>query len=327
MQLKVRELPEHLTKRAEGTLTAPLSDFQVTDDATCLTVHDRSFPLDQIASRSLTRYLKVPDAYYEKLTPEFRATVLRYEFDRREDTEAVLESLDDTILAVHQPSQVMLPLSRVAQVVTKVLDPEDSIRRLITDGERFHLDATSGSHRVEFPAPGDSHVGDITEAGFRVLAYPFQMKPPSVGVYAERLVCSNGMTTEEQLGRIALKGRTVEEVIDSMEEAAGLVLSQLDSYLDKLSETRNMPVPGSPAAFVARLAQEARVSRQVLDRVLEIVNQMDNPSVWDVQNAFTAVANSATQYSTMVRLQTLGGSLSFSAEQMINRCGQCERLL
>jgi hypothetical protein len=135
------------------------------------------------------------------------------------------------------------------------------------------------------------------------------------------------MTTEEKLGQVTIKGRTVDEVIDAMEEAATTVLGQLDEYLVRLSCTRSMEVPGTPAAFAAMLAQEAKLSRAVLDRILELVNQLPDPvSVWDVQNAVTAVANQAN-YVTMMRLQSLGGALSFDAETMIQRCHTCERLL
>lgn len=339
MQLKVSELPEYFAKRDEGTVTAKLGDFEVTDDATLLTVRngsEKQFALDATASSALARYLKVPPSYLDKLTPDFRATLLRYEFDRNKDATTVVESLNDEVIAVHQPTTTMLPLTRVAEVVTEVLDDDDTIRRLIINEERFHLDATTGSHAITFPAnpqsPGVTediaHVGDITEAGFRLLAYPFQAKRPSVSAYAERLICMNGQTIPENLGRIEIKGRTVDEVIASMEESANLVLGQLDEYLQRLGATRDMTVPGSPQAFVARLAEEANLNRNALTAVLDIVNQLPEPvSVWDVNQAFTTVANQSTRYTTMVRMQNVGGSLAFNAPAMIHRCGTCERIL
>jgi hypothetical protein len=332
MQLRVSELPEYFAKRKEGTVTARLGDFAVTDDATTLTVtngSERQFTLDQSANGALAKYLDIPGKYFEKLTPDFRATLIRYEFDRHKDATTVVESLNDDIIAIHQPTQLMLPTSRVVEVITNVLSPEDTVRRLITDEIRSHLDVTTNSHQIEFPVAGeDAAVGDITEAGFRMLTHPFQVKRPSVSVYAERLACTNGMTTPMQLGHIDIKGRTVDEVIASMEESAQLVLGQLDEYLEKLGVSREMYPPGSPQAFAAQTAREANVSRSVLDAVLDIVNQLPEPvSVWDVQNAFTQVANHTSSYATMMRLQAIGGNLAFNAEHAIHRCGTCERLL
>ena len=339
MQLKVAELPEYFAKRQEGSVTAKLGDFAVTDDATILTVtngSERQFSLDQTANTALARYLKVPPSYFEKLTPDFRATLLRYEFDRNKDADTVIESLGEDIIAVHQPTQTMLPLTRVAEVVTNVLHPDDTIRRLIADETKFHLDATTDHHAITFPAnpqaPGYhediAEVGDITEAGFRLLAYPFQAKRPSVSVYAERLVCTNGRPSPEQLGQIEIKGRTVDEVCTSMEEAAHLVLGQLDEYLDRLGETRREAVPGSPQAFAARLAQEANLSRTVLDAVLDILNQLPEPvSVWDVNKAFTTRGQPAAQLRHHDAHADVGGALAFNAPQMVHRCGTCERIL
>jgi hypothetical protein len=87
-----------------------------------------------------------------------------------------------------------------------------------------------------------------------------------------------------------------------------------------------MTPPGSPQAFAAQLAREANVSRAVLNKVLDIINQLPEPvSIWDVNQAFTSVANEVETYTTMTRLQTLGGSLAMDAEEMVKRCKTCEQ--
>lgn len=333
VNLKVGELEEHLAKRKEGSVVAKLGDFSVSEDASELTVNhgfDNSvFSLDQGASAAVAKYLKIPVSYYEKLTPDFRSTLLRYEMERHKDADTVLETLNGDIVAVHQPGQLMLPLTKVAKVVTGVFEPEDSVRRMIVSESLFHLDITTDAHKLSFATPGvDGMVDDITEAGIRILAHPFRSVSPSVNAYAERLTCANGQTTEERMGRISLKGRTVDEVIQELELAAQTILGQLDGFMDRLNSTRTMPAPGSPQAFAAQLAREANVSRKVLDKVLDIVNQLPEPvSIWDVNQAFTSVANQSENYATMVRLQTLGGSLGFDAETMVKRCGTCEQRL
>lgn len=326
MQIPVAQLTEHLAARQEGTITAKLGEFSINDQATVLDINGTLFVMDQHANNALARYLKIPPVYFDGLTPEFRSTLLRYEFDRRENADTVVESLAGEIIAVHQPSQIMLPVSRVVEVITKTLKPEDTVRRFLVDDQRLHVDVTTTDHTVTFPTA--SAIGDITEAGLRILSHPYASKPPSVGTYLERLFCTNGMSTSEKVGQVTIKGRTVDEVIAAMEEAAESVLSQLDNHLERYAETRTMPVPGSPQAFAAQLAREAGVNRQVLDNVLDIINQLPDPvTVWDVNQAFTNVANIVERYQTMMRLQTLGGALSFDAPRMVERCGTCERLL
>ena len=272
----------------------------------------------------MANYLKVPTAYYDKVTPDFRAELLRYEFKRHNDVDTTLETLNDQLVSVHQPSQIMLPLNRVAKVVTEVFSEDDTIRRIITNNQRFHLDVTTSSRQIDVGTP---ELGDITEAGVRFLAHPFKTERPSVSDYAERLVCMNGQTTPETLGRIAIKGLTLDEVFIEMENAANQVLGHLDDYLSKLAETKEMYPPGSPQAFVAQLCREAKVKREVLDRVMDIINQIANPSIWDINQAFTSVANEVETYALMTRLQNLGGALAFQPEKMIERCGTCEQRL
>lgn len=341
MQLKVGQLEEQLAKRDEDAVTAKLGEFEVSDDATELKVTSgvdvSEFTLDETANKALATYLKVPPSYFTKLTPDFRATLLRYEFERHQDAPTVVEVLNKQIIAFHQPNQLMLPLHKVAKVITKVFDPEDTIRRVISNDTRFHVDVTTDHHKVEFPLikawndvtdSEQAQVGDITEAGLRFLAYPFKSIAPSATIYAERLICMNGQTVDERLGRISLQGRTVDDVIAEMEQAAEHLLGQLDDHLDRLASTRNMYPPGTPQAFAEQLAREANVSRKVLDAVFDIINQLPTPvSIWEVNQAFTTVANQSESYATRTRLQTLGGHLAFDAEKMIERCGTCERLL
>ena len=340
LSLKVGELEDYLAKRDESSVTAKLNEFSTDDEATELRVktgltETQTFPLDETALGALGKYLKVPVPYLKGVDPDFRATLLNYEFTRHQDATTVAETLGGALVSLHQPTQTMLPLGRVGAVVTKVMKPEDTVRRVAADDTRFHLDVTTSAHQVNFPftastAPAslaNPHVGDITEAGLRVLAYPFQTKKPSVAAYLERLICTNGMCTEERLGAIALKGHTVDEVLVEMEDAANLVLSSLDGHLANYENTRSMTPPGSPQAFVAQLAAEANVSRRVLDAVLAIVNQLSEPvSVWDVNQAFTFVANDLS-YNTRMRIQALGGSLAMDAERMVERCRTCEQRL
>lgn len=334
-KLKVGQLDEYLAKRVENTITHKLGDLTTSDDATMLYFDEglskKHLVLDETASKAVCKFLKVPHAYYDKITPDFRSQVLTYEFNRHKEVDVALETLNGDLVAAHQPSQVMLPLTQVAGVIGNVFSPEDTMRRVVVNDTRFHVDVTTEKHRLTFPnmLSGDKMVGDITEAGVRFLAYPFRSDvKPSASVYAERLICMNGQTTDERLGRIDLKGRNVDEVIAEMEIAAELLLSQLDGYLEKLSVTRQLYAPGSPQAFAQQLAREAKLSREVLDKVLDIINQLPEPvSIWDVNQAFTSVANEAVNYNLMMKLQNLGGSLAFEAEKMIERCTQCERLL
>jgi hypothetical protein len=59
-----------------------------------------------------------------------------------------------------------------------------------------------------------------------------------------------------------------------------------------------------------------------------LVNQLpDNATVYDVNQAFTSVANLDVTHAARVKLQTLGGHLAFEPDKMIARCRTCEQRL
>lgn len=329
LTLKVGELDEYLAKRQESSLTAKLNEFSVNDDATELRVKTgftdtTSYVLDETATAAVSKFLKVPLSYLKNADPDWRAQILDHEFTRHQEVTTTVESMAGHLVSLHEPTQAQLPLSRVGQVITKVMDSEDTIRRVITDDKRFHLDVTTATQVANFPTP--EGVGDITEGGLRVLAYPFQTRKPSVTAFLERLKCTNGMCQEERFGAITLKGRTVDEVLLEMEAAAEEVLGSLDARLRDYADTRTMTPPGSPQAFAAQLASEANLSRKVLDAILARISQLPAPiSVWDVNQVFTSVANEMSTYNTLVALQTVGGHLAMNAEKTVARCHTCEQ--
>ena len=337
--MKVGELTENLAKRQESRRMIRLGDITVADDcSTVSTPADDKVPagmymLDDQTLAVFARYLKVPLAYLKECPPDFRADTLKFWRDQKGQADVMVETVADSITGLYSPGLMMLPVSRIGAMVERVFKPEDEIRHLVREEKKFHLDVTSNDYQVDVPnpnrIPGRPEVGDITCGGVRFLAHPDRVKAPSVSRFLHRLVCTNGMTTSESEGRIVIKGLTVPEVIASMEEAAELLLSDMDVALDRYQKTADIPVPGHPLSFAEQLGHEFSVPQRVLHTVLDRVRQLpeEGTTVYDVNQAFTSVANEVRSYDTRSRLQTIGGSLAIDAARMIERCTQCERLL
>ena len=333
--MKVADLSAALANREEFSFSSSLGDFTVNDDASLLTIrHDlnreASFYMDDATEKSLATFLKIPLPYLKSCPPEFKATTLRFWFDTKADAAAVVESINGELVSVHSPNHVMLPMREVVESISRVFDPADEAR-LLRDENRMHLDIVSDRYRIDVPnpdrVPGRPEVGDVTVGGVRVLAYPTRSKAPSVSTYLERLVCTNGMTTDYKLDEITLKGRSVDEVIEEMELAARRLLDGMPEKLQRYADTATMRVPGDPAAFAAQLARENNLPRAILDQALDYINQLPYATVYDINQAFTRVANTGVGYATMSRLQGLGGELALNAEHAVARCNSCERLL
>lgn len=331
--MKIAELTNSIADRDEVSLTATLGDFSINDDASLLTVRgdqEQAFWVDEGTEKALASFLRIPLPYLKSCPDEFRATTLRFWFNQRSEATAVVDAVNGSIVSVHSPSHVTVPMRDIVGVVSRVFSPDDDVR-VLQDERRLHIDVISPQYSVEVPnpdrVPGRPEVGDVTVGGLRLLSFPGRAKAPSVSTYLERLICTNGMTTDHRLDEISLKGRTVDEVIEEMELVARRLLAAMPEGLDRYAATARMRVPGDPAAFAAQLARENNFSRPILDQVLDQINQLPYVTVYDVNQAFTQIANGDIGYSTATRLQRLGGELALNADHAVARCNSCERLL
>ncbi len=330
--MKVSELTEALGNRQEERTSVVLNSIEISDDAGTLTIDGRTFYLDELSENSLANYLKINRTYLAQCPPDLKATNFRYWLNYRENASVTIESVENNITGFYRPDAMLIPVASVAEFVGRVFSPEDEIKDLRRDNERFHLDVVSHTHSIDVPnpdrIPGRPEVGDITSGGVRILAYPNAPVAPSVTAYLHRLVCRNGMTEPQQQGTIRLKGKTVPEVLVEMEQAARQVLGGLDEKLTSYAQMAQRGIPGNASSFMYQIAREHNIGPRVLNRLMERANLLpENATLYDVQQIFTETANSGVKYRTMVALQSLGGELAFHTDRVLHRCGQCERLL
>ena len=329
--MKVCELEEALDRRLEAHIETEMGRVVVADDASHLSIGGNEYALDEVAEKAIAKYLKIPPKYLANCSPEFKATTLSYWCDVYSEADTVFETVNQSIVSVHSPESLSIPVKQVGKLIGRVFSPDDDVT-FHQDDTRLHVDIVTNRHQVEVLNPGGMPnrpaVGDITRGGVRILTYPHQGKAPSVLDYLERLICTNGMTRTEQSGQISIKGQTLDEVLLEMEAAAHAVLGGLDEKLEKYAATAATRVPGTPLGFAYQLGRESNFPSAVMHRVVALVNQLPpDASVYDVNQAFTTVANYDLPYSTRMRLQALGGTLAFNADQVCSRCDTCEQLI
>lgn len=334
----VSDLNDHLSRIQERTITTTLGEISVNDDASVIRIDSPEFrdefPMDEQAERSLSAYLGVPKAYLAKSPADLKAYNLNYWLQKRAGAVAVIEATNDNLVTVHRPGLVILPLARVAEVITSTMDPSYEIVELIRNDTRFHIDIVTPhavevapDERIEDRQRGEHQVGDITHGGIRILANPTEVEAPQVLTYLHRLVCLNGLISPEKEGTIRLKGNTVDDVIAEMELACRSVLGDLDKKLAEYAALATTYPPGSPARFAYQLCVEAGVTQRVTRRIMERVSILpEDASMYDILQVFTSVANNVP-HNIAIRLQELGGMMAFHTEQVVHRCSQCTRLL
>jgi hypothetical protein len=333
----VADLKSHLQEMGqERSLATKLGELTVDEEARSIQLADGEiFQLDEQAERSLAQYLGISKAYLAKCPQDLKAHNLNYWLQRKGNAAAVIEATDQHWVTIHKPGLLILPLSRVAEVVTDALDPNYEVVSLIRNDTKFHLDIITPHHvevepdsRIEDRQQGTRSVGDITHGGIRILSNPTEVKAPQVLTYLHRLWCTNGSTSPEAEGTIQLKGNTIDDIFVELEGACRRVLGELDTKLADYAALATMFPPGSPVRFAYQLGREYKLPQRVMDRVMERVNVLpEDATLYDVQQVFTELANGAGSYDLMTRLQHLSGDLAFATESVTHRCGTCERLL
>ncbi len=330
----VSELASSLATRSESTVDITLGDVSVSADAE--RIHVRNGPelaLDEQAERVLASFLDINAQYLAKCPPNLRAHNLNYWLDNKPEAEARLSYVNESLVGLDKPGALIIPVTRIVDVVVRNFNPDDEVVKVVRDEHRFHIDIKTGHHievRPDERIPG-RQVGDITHGGCRIFV-PFGGKkqgPPEVRTYLHRLWCTNGCTSPTAESTITLRGRTVPEIEQELEDAARQVLSGLDAKLADYAATADIPVVGNNVAFVHQLGREAKLGSKIMDRIVAQAMLLPEPaSIYDIMNIFTEVANhESVQYASLVKLQGLGGDMAFNTERIIHRCSQCERPL
>lgn len=333
----VSDLKEHLAGVRERSLETTLGDIEVDSEARTIRMSGsgEEFAFDEQAERSLAAYLGVSKSYLAKCPADLKAHNLNYWLRRKENAAAVVESVGDHWVTIHKPGLLILPLARVADVITATMEPNYEVVQLIRNETKFHVDIITPHHveiepddRIEDRRRGDRSVGDITHGGVRILSNPTEVEAPQVLTYLHRLWCTNGSTSPESEGTIRLKGNTIDDIFVELEGACQRVMGELDQKLADYAALAHTFPPGSPTRFVYQLGREYGLTQRLMDRIIERVNVLpEDASLYDVQQIFTELANGAVNYRTMVKLQHLSGDLAFNTEAVTHRCGTCERLL
>lgn len=333
----VADLKEHLSGVRERSLEMTLGDIEVDSEArTIRTTTGEEFQLDEQAERSLANYIGVPKAYLAKCPPDLKAHNINYWLKRRENAAAVIEAVGDHWVTIHKPGLLILPLARVADVITATMDPDYEVVQLIRNDTKFHIDIITPhsyveidpDERIEDRRRGERSVGDITHGGVRIISNPTEVEAPQVLTYLHRLWCTNGSTSPEAEGTIRLKGNTIDDIFVELEGACRRVMGDLNAKLEDYAALSRTFPPGSPTRFAYQLGREYGLTQKLMDRVIERVNVLpEDATLYDIQQIFTELANGAVNYRTMVKLQHLSGDLAFNTDAVTHRCNTCERLL
>lgn len=327
----VADLQGMVDTRNESFEEVTLAGVELQHDGLHLRGDSKVIEFDEIAITHLSKYLKINPKYIGQCPRSLQEENINFWLDQYRDTEAVFHSIGHSLKGVYSPTKKVIPMSQVMSVISRVFRPDDAVVSFNADDDQVHLDVIASNLSIEVPGHGTEerpHVGDITHGGIRFFVYPNQEKAPSVETYFNRFVCTNGMSSPSKEHEVRLRGNTVEEVLESLEINANALLAELPEKLEEYKRTAEIHAPDKIGEFAYQLTAEHGLPHMVVDRVMNNLAALpEEPSVYDVIQGITSIANEDVSFKNKIKIQRLGGQLAMRTEQTMHRCGQCERPL
>ena len=324
----VSEIPERINLDSEYSFNVGLSNVRVSDDG--VHVNDDVFPLEDSTVRSFGTLLDISQNYLKKCPPDLLAMNINHWLRERSESEALVHVISGQPRFLKSNIK-MIPMKKVVEMIGRVFDPQDEVVELTTTDQLTHVDVISNEHRIEVPGHDiplrPEH--DVTHGGIRFrIVTDFRARPPEVYTYLNRRVCTNGMCIADPQYKLTLQGRTVDEVIREMESTAQDLWGKLPETLEKFRSTADISVPGEVSHFIHAVAAEHGVGFRVTAEAINRVGELPPaPTLYDVINLLTSIANEDVTYRTRESLQFLGGAMASQPEAFSHRCTSCQHLL
>lgn len=327
----ISDLATEIDNFTETRNKIKLGELRLAEDGFFLREEEGFFPADELAMNHIAKFLKINESYLSKCPFSLQRENINYWLANNSETEAVFLTVENQLRAVYSPNKKILPVDRILDIISRVFSPEDEVKAFNIDESLINIDVVSLNNLIEVPGLGTDErpeVGDITHGGIRTLVYPYRDKAPEMESYFNRLWCSNGASSPQTEHKIKLRGNTVEDILSEMEDKAQILLDELPIRLDEYKKTSEIAAPSNLAQFIFQVGAEADLPQRIIRHVMDSIGTLPaEPTVYDVMQLFTAVANQPVTWRNRLKLQHIGGEFITNTQKILHRCSSCERII
>lgn len=312
-----------VAKQDEGRFhKRQLSDVSIARAET-LKIGDLSINLDEEGLDALGVYLGIPRGYLKKVSPHLADENIRYFLSEDADSLALFETDGHSLLGVYDANREIIPRGRVIEVIQSVMKPDDTLNDIDLTQGRLIVDVTSATITTE------PHAGDYTHGGLRFSSHiapsSAKAKQPRVSCFMNRLLCTNGMTHDEEFGEIRIKGNTVEDILIEMEQVAEHLLENQVPLLVERFGGLTQKFVSNPEQYIHRLVKQYGLKAALESQLIERLPTLgDNPTIYDIVNLVSGFQHEeGVQRQTALRLQHLAGETAWGSDDE-HRCPTCQ---
>lgn len=267
---------------------------------------------------SLLKHLSVPSKLADKLTPKMREDLFNYFLDQESNKEVNITLNKDILLGIHAANKPLIMQSKVAEMLTTVFKPTDNVSKFsLVNGFEAYI------HTPEIFI--DARPEDRTQGGVYVSA--LFGEAPTVSVYLERLVCSNGMVALSEYDKVRVTGQSNSEILEGMKALTNLALdSTIPDYLKNWKKMTTI-TSSNPEQLIHRLSKENGINAKLESAIIEAAASLPNDSYYDIVNLITSFqhAEGVEKSNQLEKLQVLGGNAIRDLGG--HRCNNCQHSL
>ena len=263
------------------------------------------------------RYIDVPTKFADRLPISLRKQVIDHFMEVNKNKPSTLTHFKDEFQNIFKQTQLLLPPDAVMERVARVFLDEDIVSYVdFRDGLILNVRSGGVSEAVR--------PGDVTQGGIRFNAS--HGNTPKVSAYMERLVCRNGMVAVTDVDSIPLRGYTLGEVLNSMENTAEHYLDKvLGNYLDNWKQMAEIKST-NPEQLIHRLAKESNISPKLESSIIDAAASLEDNTYYDVVNLITSFQHAdGVDQKSIDKLRELGGKAV--RELGGHRCTNCQHSL
>jgi len=316
--MQVKDLSTLVENNASKYTHSSLSNLEFKPGSLKIKQTDFEFTLSETGLKKFSTFLGIPKAFLPKLNTDLQIDVVNYFLEKDATAEALISYSPDRMFNAAYPGNTALIRDElIVSAIEKAFDPEDRVRSLdLSNGLKVSI--------VTDELNTEPRVNDITHGGLRIESTVGEA--PKISTYLERLVCSNGMVVPSINSTLSLRGRTVDEIIEEMEELAATVLgNEVDAALNSWSHMTDILI-NDAAQLIHRFCREYNLGSRMESKLLERIDELEGNTYYDIINLITSMQHEVGVSQAMrENLQLTGGLIVSSGDG--HRCSTCQHPL
>jgi hypothetical protein len=247
-----------------------------------------------------------------------REDLINHFLDQESNKEVNITLNGNILLGVHNANKPLIMQNKIAEMIAEMFKPTDSVSKFtLVDGFEAYI------HTPDLYI--DARPEDRTQGGVYVSS--LFGDAPTVSVYMERLVCTNGMVALSEYDKVRVTGQSNSEIIEGMKDLISLAVDR--TIPDYLANWKKMTTIKSANAeqLIHRLAKENGINAKLESAIIEASSSLTNDTYYDIVNLITGFqhADGVEGSNQLEKLQVLGGNAIRDLGG--HRCNNCQHSL